>query len=70
MVGYDGARNVRDEGRSVGRKKRVRKAEPRKPPPEKRDRLKQHEISLVANQESRCTGHQGFCGAADNGDSH
>jgi Pentapeptide repeats (8 copies) len=28
VVGYDGARNVRDEERSVGRKKLVRKAEP------------------------------------------
>ena len=28
MVGYDGARNVRDEERSVGHKKLVRKADP------------------------------------------
>jgi hypothetical protein len=28
LVGYDGARNVRDEERSVGRKALVRKAEP------------------------------------------
>jgi Pentapeptide repeats (8 copies) len=33
VVGYDGARNVRDEERSVGKKKLVRKAEP---PPSKR----------------------------------
>jgi len=28
MIGYDGAWNVRDEERSVGQKKLVRKAEP------------------------------------------
>jgi Pentapeptide repeats (8 copies) len=41
VVGYDGARKVRDEEQSVGRKKRVRKAEPSKRPPKQRAQSEQ-----------------------------